>query len=181
FDTYEDAKFFQLKYGGDITFIKQYEQRSEWRTVTPLDQGVEGAPMTYACEMVPTGKSLFILNLYAEASLTNGFRYIKGLLMQHHNFYLNSSYKLLTNNGIDVYTVKTDAFTIRQSQLETARGRRNWEDGIGNWRLNKTEDIKFPHRRNAHGSRGEPSCSDPRARYAKRRADDPRRVRYRQA
>ncbi|MFM7979362.1 MAG: hypothetical protein ACKPKO_08615, partial [Candidatus Fonsibacter sp.] len=52
--------------------------------------------------------------------------------------------KLLTNNGIDVYTVKTDAFTIRQSQLETARGLLNWEDGIGSWRLNKTEDIKFP-------------------------------------
>ena len=29
FDTYEDAKFFQIKYGGDITFIKQYEGRSE--------------------------------------------------------------------------------------------------------------------------------------------------------
>jgi hypothetical protein len=28
-DTYEDAKFFQIKYGGDITFIKQYEERSE--------------------------------------------------------------------------------------------------------------------------------------------------------
>ena len=64
--------------------------------------------------------------------------------MQHHNFYLNSSYKLLTDNGIDVYTVKTDAFTIRQSQLETARGLLNWEEGIGNWRLNRTEDIKFP-------------------------------------
>ncbi|MFM7988633.1 MAG: hypothetical protein ACKPKO_55905, partial [Candidatus Fonsibacter sp.] len=72
------------------------------------------------------------------------FRYIKELLMQHHNFYLNSSYKLLTNNGIDVYTVKTDAFTIRQSQLETARELLSWEDGIGNWRLNRTESIKFP-------------------------------------
>ncbi|MFM7989494.1 MAG: hypothetical protein ACKPKO_60290, partial [Candidatus Fonsibacter sp.] len=41
-------------------------------------------------------------------------------------------------------TVKTDAFTIRQSQLETARGLLNWEDGIGSWRLNKTEYIKFP-------------------------------------
>ena len=26
FDTYEDAKFSQVKYGGEITFIKQYEQ-----------------------------------------------------------------------------------------------------------------------------------------------------------
>ena len=35
FDTYEDAKFFQLKYGGTITFIKQYEERSEWKTESP--------------------------------------------------------------------------------------------------------------------------------------------------
>ncbi|MFM7985308.1 MAG: hypothetical protein ACKPKO_38920 [Candidatus Fonsibacter sp.] len=44
FDTYEDAKFFQLKYGGDITFINQYEQRSEWKTESPLDQGIKGHP-----------------------------------------------------------------------------------------------------------------------------------------
>ncbi|MFM7982790.1 MAG: hypothetical protein ACKPKO_26050, partial [Candidatus Fonsibacter sp.] len=135
---------FQLTYGGDITFVKQYEERSEWRTESPLDQGVEGAPMIYTNEMVPTGKSLFILNLYAEASLTNGFRYIKELLMQHHNCYLNSSYKPLTHNGVDVYAVKTDAFTIRQSQLETARELLSWEDGVGSWRLNRTDDIQFP-------------------------------------
>ncbi|MFM7989702.1 MAG: hypothetical protein ACKPKO_61355, partial [Candidatus Fonsibacter sp.] len=63
--------------------------------------------------------------------------------MQYHNFYLNMSYKLLTDYGVEVYTVKTDAFTIRQSQLETARGLLNWKDGIGSWRLKKTEDIKF--------------------------------------
>ena len=161
FDTYEDAKFFQLKYGGDITFIKQYEERSEWRTESPLDQGVEDAPMIYTNEMVPTGRSLFILNLYAEASLTNGFRYIKELLMQHHNFYLNSSYKLLTDNGIDVYTVKTDAFTIRQSQVDAARELLSWEDGIGRLEAQQNRGHQVPHRRNAHGSQGEPSCSDP--------------------
>ena len=35
FDTYEDAKSFQLKYGGNITFIKQHEERSEWKTESP--------------------------------------------------------------------------------------------------------------------------------------------------
>ncbi|MFM7980033.1 MAG: hypothetical protein ACKPKO_12025, partial [Candidatus Fonsibacter sp.] len=65
--------------------------------------------MIYTIKMVPTGSSLFILKLYAQAYLKkNGFRYIKELLMQRHNFYLNSSYKLLTDNGVDVYTVKTD-------------------------------------------------------------------------
>ncbi|MFM7980600.1 MAG: hypothetical protein ACKPKO_14905, partial [Candidatus Fonsibacter sp.] len=91
FDTYEDAKFFQLKYGGDITCIKQYEEeRSGWRTESPLDQGVEGAPMIHTSEMVPTGRSLFILNLYAEASLTKRLQIHEGaadavpeLLPQH--------------------------------------------------------------------------------------------------
>ena len=64
--------------------------------------------------------------------------------MQRNNFYLNSSYKLLTDNGVDVYTVNTHVFTIRQSQLETARELLNWEKGIGKWRLNRTDDIKFP-------------------------------------
>ena len=94
FDTYEDAKFFQTKYGGDITFIKQYEDRQEWK-VDPLDKGVKGAEVKYSCEMKPTGRALFVLNLFAEASLNNGFRYIKELLMQHHNFYLERSYRLL--------------------------------------------------------------------------------------
>ena len=66
------------------------------------------------------------------------------MLMQHRNVYLNSSYKLLTDSGIYVNAVKTDAFTIRQSQLETARELLNWEDGVGSWRLNKTADIKIP-------------------------------------
>jgi len=66
--------------------------------------------------------------------------------MQYHNFHLNSSDELLTSSGVDVYTVKTDAFTItiRQSQMETAMQVLNWEEGIGSWRLNRTEDIKFP-------------------------------------
>ena len=76
--------------------------------------------------MVDTARSLYILKLSAEASLTNGFRYIKELLMQRHNVYLNNSYKMLTDNGVDVYSVKTDAFTIRQSQLESAKELPNW-------------------------------------------------------
>ncbi|MFM7986800.1 MAG: hypothetical protein ACKPKO_46550, partial [Candidatus Fonsibacter sp.] len=42
FDRYEDTKFFQLKYGGDITFIKQYEERAGWKTESPVDECVDG-------------------------------------------------------------------------------------------------------------------------------------------
>ena len=66
----------------------------------------------------PTGKRLWILNLSAQANLTNGFRYTEELLIQHRSFYLNTGWKLLEDNKIPVYTVKTDAFTIKKSQLE---------------------------------------------------------------
>ncbi len=93
----------------------------------------------------PTGATrLYILNISAHAELTSGFRYIKELLMQHGNFYLNKRWRLLEDNDIKVSTVKTDAFTIRQSQVEQAQEVLAWEEGIGTWRLNKTEDIKFP-------------------------------------
>ena len=42
------------------------------------------------------------------------------------------------------YTVKADAFTIRQTQLDTAMELLSWEDGTSNSRLNRTEDIEFP-------------------------------------
>jgi hypothetical protein len=63
FDTYEDAKFFQVKYVGEITFIKQYEQETTYK-----DKDVEDADFSWRQEMAPTGKCLFILNLSAECS-----------------------------------------------------------------------------------------------------------------
>ena len=92
----------------------------------------------------PTGKCLWILNLSAQASLANGFRYIKELLTQHHNFYLNTRWKLLEDNKIPIHTVKTDAFTTKKSKLEEVQELLSWEEGVGTWRLSKTEDIKFP-------------------------------------
>ena len=144
FDSYEDAKFFQVKYGGEITFIKQYEQKAMWKDTSPLDIDVEDAEFGLKMEMIPTGNCLYILNLSAECSLNNGFRYIKELLMQHHNFYLNRSRKLLEDSGVEVYTVKTDAFTIQSRHLEEASELLNWEAGIGSWRFHRDDDIKFP-------------------------------------
>jgi hypothetical protein len=141
FDAYEDAEFFQLKYGGNITFIEQYAERAEWRAESLLDQGIEGAPVIYTNEMVAAGRNLFILSLSAEASLTNGFRYIKELLVQYHNFYLNNSAD--GKRGRRVYRQdgrlhnKADATgdCERTAQLG---------GGIGSWRLDRTDDIKFP-------------------------------------
>ena len=104
FDTYEDAKWFQVKYGGTITLIKQYEEKETWKYESPLDKGVmiddDDDDKVFSCESVPTGNALYSLNISAECSLTNGFRYVKELLMQHHNFYLSMCKELLYTHGI---------------------------------------------------------------------------------
>ena len=87
------------------------------------------ADLRYTSTTTPTGRSLFIPNLSAEASLTNNFRYIKELLMQRHTFYLNTCRELLTEHGVEIYTVKTDAVTIQHTQRETARELLNLEEG----------------------------------------------------
>ena len=48
------------------------------------------------------------------------------------------------NNGITVYCVKTDAFTIKHADLETVKGLLNFNDSIGSWRVSKNEEIRFP-------------------------------------
>ncbi len=69
---------------------------------------------------------------------------MKELLLQHHNFYLNTCRKHLQESGVDVYTVKTDAFTIPNCRLEKAEEVLNLETVVGSWRFSRSDDIKYP-------------------------------------
>ena len=60
------------------------------------------------------GNKYHILNICDQVDLTNGFRHIKELLLQHHNYKMFSDYMKLQEVGINVYSVKTDAFTVQK-------------------------------------------------------------------
>ena len=66
--------------------------------------------------------------------LINGFRYIKEYLMQYHNLLVHETYNKLTKNGVDVFSVKTDAFVLRSSDFEKARALFDFDKGFGTWR-----------------------------------------------
>ena len=55
-----------------------------------------------------------------------------------------TDYEKLKNNNIDVYSVKTDAFTIKQSDVEKAKEVISFYDDIGGWRVSKTDNIVLP-------------------------------------
>ena len=55
---------------------------------------------------------LYKLNDVDTKRLKNGFRYIKKLLLQMHKLRMYLNHQLLTYNNTNVYSVKTDDFTI---------------------------------------------------------------------
>ena len=64
----------------------------------------------------------YILNICDEATLTNGFRSIKELLLQHHNFTMFTTYETLKNAGVRVCSVQSDAFTIWSDDVHKVEG-----------------------------------------------------------
>ena len=68
---------------------------------------------------------------------------------------------MLTDNGVDAYTVKTDAFAVMQSQLVTAKGAAQLGGGRRQLEAQQDRRHKSPHRGDADGTEREPSCSDP--------------------
>ena len=70
---------------------------------------------------VKTGKEYFILTVSDTAILTNGFRYIKELLLQTHHLQMFEAYhKTHQIQHPCIFWKKTDAFTIRASGFEKA-------------------------------------------------------------
>ena len=63
-------------------------------------------------------RSQYILNIKDTAELVNGFRYIKELLLQQHNFTMYEAYNKLRRNNISMYSVKTDAFVINSKDVD---------------------------------------------------------------
>ena len=101
------------------------------------------------------GDTYFVLNTTVRQKLVNGFRYIKELLLQYHNYAMYEAYTKLEAKGVKVYSVKSDAFTIHQDDLSRVRpnpnhfiksyreGILNFESAIGNWRVS-TSRINYP-------------------------------------
>ena len=100
------------------------------------------------------GTAYYVLNVSDKKVLTNGFMYIKELLLQYHNFTMYETYKTLTDNNVKVYSVKTDSITIHEDDLDKVYGYnylRKWQEGllkfgdeIGDWRVEEKHTITLP-------------------------------------
>ena len=110
-----------------------------------LDDGIEGDTTCVSCfKFEQVGDPIFVLVLKAEKQLRNGFRYIKELLLQNHNFKLREAYDKLAGAGVTVHSVKTDCFTLKAEHADLAKQLLTFGKDFGSWRVSKTKDIIFP-------------------------------------
>ena len=150
FNSLKEACYYQRKQGGRIYAL---EEETRIRKMVDLneetdDEEEEEAKTTF-------GETYFVLNTTVRQKLVNGFRYIKELLLQYHNYAMYEAYTKLEAKGVKVYSVKSDAFTIHQDDLSKVRPNPNhfiksyregildFEDAIGNWRVS-TSRINYP-------------------------------------
>ena len=131
-----EALEYQAEYGGKIHKISDREM---------YDEMIDGDDITEVKQVSLNSNDYYILNLKDQAQLKNGFRYIKELLLQFHNYEMYKSFQRLKGKHIQILSVKTDAFVINTSDVEKAKDALDFNDEIGGWRISKSNnDILFP-------------------------------------
>ena len=127
----------QTDYGGRVhklSYVKEtiVEEHCPEKISTSVD--------SYEDEL----QSYYILNLKDKAQLKNGYRWIKEILLQYHNFTMWEAWWKLRDAKVKVYSVKTDAYTIESKDEAKAREVLDFHNDVGGWRVSKTDDIKLP-------------------------------------
>ena len=145
FNSLREAIHYQRQSGGRIYAIQEETVMYE---VDEEETNIE--------ETKKEGETLYILNVTDRTKLMNGFRFIKEMFLQYHNFSMYEAYNKLIENDVKFYSVKSDAFTIDEDNLTGVMGKPNhfiksyrtgilqFEEGtIGNWR-HTNKAINFP-------------------------------------
>ena len=144
YTTLDEAEYYRSLYGGTIHTLQQIimEDKLVEDNNNPLDAGTSNTHSTnLKTEIRQEGQTYYVLNIKQQTTLINGFRYIKELILQHHNYKMFQDAKTLIKNNINIYSVKTDAFTILDSDVDKVQALIIFSSERGGWRLSKTEKI----------------------------------------
>ena len=148
FKSIDEAIHYQTEYGGKIHKLSQIEGKiHRLSRIGTEDEEREDEYEEYTRELDERNikASYYILKLRDKAVLRNGYRYIKELLMQHHNFKMNQDIHKLIINDINVYSVKTDAFVIDSYNVEKAKQLLEFHNDIGGWKVSgRDNEINLP-------------------------------------
>ena len=146
FKDLREAQLYQHMYGGRINIIKQFEKEEEEDDDdSDGDDDDDSDDEEEAPDEDTKNKGkYYVLSVADHAVLKNGYRYIKELLLQYHNYRIYKDYNTLRENNIEVFSVKTDAFTILRKDLQKTMKLLKFGKDIGDWK-GVLNNFGFPH------------------------------------
>ena len=128
FNSLEEALYYRNIYEGRVFVIEE----------GTLEDDEDGTLFTKYTD------KYYILNVTKSRTLTNGFRYIKELLLlQNHNYDMYDTYNTLTKNNIEIFSVKSDAFVINKNHLTKAKKLVTLNNQVGGWRAENRQGNKL--------------------------------------
>ena len=79
------VRYHQETYGGKVSILKKFQEEIVEQQCD-LDFGLDDIKQITTSKWIENEQKYYILNVSDCATLKNGFRYIKELLLQHHKF-----------------------------------------------------------------------------------------------
>jgi hypothetical protein len=144
FNTEEEAEYYRSSFGGNLHLLQHLVEEHTLEE-DPLNYGLD-MDKSYITKttLKKEGNPYYILNVSKQTTLQNGFRYIKELVLQHHNYKIYSDIEVLNKNNINVYSVKTDALTIHKNDVDKVKTLLKFSINRGGWIISKEDKIIFP-------------------------------------
>ena len=139
-----DAFYYQEKYGGSKNIITEIEYDKSIAGYTIVFDSDEEEKVKIYEQGIVGEENHYVLNISDTTILMNGYKFIKELILQHHNFDMNEAYEKLRDNDIEVYSVKIDAFVIDKGNLSTARRLLKFGGETGERRY--SDKFNFPYK-----------------------------------
>ena len=142
FNSLRECCYNQHLYGGKVYSVSEQEDEEKY---------IDGEIFSHKKD---TGRSYYILNVSDKQKLIDGFRLIKEMILQNHNFIMFEAYQKMKAKGVKVYSVKSDAFTIHKDDIDKVAGHQflgkkvngilDIGKGIGQWKVEEGKHINFP-------------------------------------
>ena len=99
FNSLREASFYQHLCGGK--YIPSVTKKKAYGGKT------KGEETKLREKLLKEGKAYYILNISDKATLNNGFRYIKELLLQYHNYAMYEAYEAMKCRNVRVYSAES--------------------------------------------------------------------------
>ena len=141
FSSLRECCYYQSVFVGKVR--TRSKVNGDWSEVTSGESRDDDDDVTY-----------FVLNVSDTQKLNEGFRLIKEMILQNHNFAMFEAYAALQAKKAKVYSVRCDAFTVQRDDLDLVIGHRyigRWMKGaldigkgIGQWKVEEKKHLNFP-------------------------------------